>query len=344
MKIGDFVIDGRKKAFIVAEIAQAHDGSLGQAHSYIDAVSKAGADAIKFQTHIAEAESTIDEGFRTAMSSQDQNRFEYWKRVSFTTEQWLELSEHSKEKGLIFLSSAFSEEAVNLLAEIGMPAWKLGSGEVFNYSIIDLMIMKGGPILLSTGMSSWNEIIKSINYILNKGGDPAVLQCTTKYPTPLKEVGLNVLKEFKEKFNIPYGISDHSGTPWPSLAALALEIDLLEVHVTFDRSIYGPDSSSSLNFSELSMICQANNAFSIMRENPVDKDKTAKMLESTKSLFTKSLSPKYNLAAGTKLTKDMLTLKKPSGGFNINQIDKVIGKKLKEALPSNKILMPHHLE
>ena len=344
MKIGNIEINGRKKTFIVAEIAQAHDGSLGMAHSYIDAVSKTGADAIKFQTHIAEAESTLDEEFRAPMSGQDKNRFEYWKRISFTREQWVELKKHSEEKGLIFLSSAFSEEAVNLLADIGMPAWKVGSGEVFNLSLINLMLRKGGPIILSSGMSKWEELKKIIKYISSKGGNPAILQCTSKYPTPLEEVGLNVLKDYKETFNIPSGISDHSGTPWPSLASLAYEADFLEVHVSFDRSIYGPDSSSSLNFSELSMVCEANKAFSIMRRNPVDKNINAQNLSETKILFTKSLSPKYNLPAGTKLTKDMLTLKKPSGGYTIDDVEKVIGKKLKIDLSSKRILKPDHLE
>ena len=344
MKIGNINVDGRKETFIIAEIAQAHDGSLGQAHSYIDAVSKAGADAVKFQTHIAEAESTLDEEFRIPMSGQDRNRFEYWKRMEFTNNQWLELAKHAKEKGLIFLSSPFSEEAVNMLSSIGMPAWKVGSGEVFDFKLIDLMIKKGGPIILSSGMSSWAEIEKSIKYVQNNGGTPAIMQCTTKYPTPLEEVGLNMLEEFRNKFNIPSGLSDHSGTIWPSLAALSSNADLLEVHVTFDKSIYGPDASASLNFSELNIICQANKAFKLMRQNPINKDENATKLKKTKFLFTKSLSPKYDLTAGTILTRSMLTLKKPSGGFTNDDFDKVIGKKLKTPISAKRILRPHHLE
>tara|TARA_Y100000589_G_scaffold304288_1_gene317322 strand:+ start:1062 stop:2096 length:1035 start_codon:yes stop_codon:yes gene_type:complete len=344
MRIGNFEINGAKKTFIIAEVAQAHDGSLGQAHSYIDAVAKAGADAIKFQTHIAEAESTLDENFRISMSGQDQNRYEYWQRTSFTPNQWLELSKHANQKDLIFLSSPFSKEAIDLLSKIGIPAWKVGSGEVFNFSLIDLILKQGGPILLSTGMSSWEEINKIIEYILEKGGDPAILQCTTQYPTPLNEVGLNILKELQKRYHIPSGLSDHSGTPWPSLAALAYESDLLEVHVTFDRSIYGPDSSSSLNFSELNMICKANKAFSEMRNNPVDKDSKANKLNATKQLFTKSLSLKHDLPSGTLLTEDLLVLKKPSGGFSNSEIDKVIGKRLKYDLSANRIIKPHHLE
>ena len=173
MKIENFDIDGNNETFIIAEIAQAHDGSLGLAHSFIDAVAETGAHAIKFQTHIANAESTLDEKFRIPMSSQYQNRWEYWKRMEFTHMQWVELARHAKEKNLIFLSSPFSLEAVNLLAKIGMPAWKIGSGEVFNLSLIDLIIELGGPILLSSGMSSWKDIENVVNQSKEKGADVA---------------------------------------------------------------------------------------------------------------------------------------------------------------------------
>ena len=152
MKIKDFNIEDNDETFIIAEVAQAHDGSLGLAHSFIDAVAKTGANAIKFQTHIANAESTLDEEFRIPMSSQYKNRWEYWKRMEFTKSQWLELSKHANEKDLIFLSSAFSLEAAKLLADIGMPAWKIGSGEVFNQPLIDLIIAFGPKFNMALGL------------------------------------------------------------------------------------------------------------------------------------------------------------------------------------------------
>ena len=157
--------------------------------------------------------------------------------------QWVELARHAKEKNLIFLSSPFSLEAVNLLAKIGMPAWKIGSGEVFNLSLIDLIIELGGPLLLSSGMSSWKDIENVVNHAKDKGADVALFQCTSNYPTALEDVGINILAEIKEKFSIPNGLSDHSGSLWPSIAAIANRADFLEVHVNFDRAMYGPDSS-----------------------------------------------------------------------------------------------------
>ena len=163
--IGDKKVGSTEKCFIIAEIAQAHDGSLGMAHAYIDAVSRTGADAIKFQTHIASAESTKFEKFRVQVFPQDKTRYEYWKRMEFTHNQWKELAEHAKKVGLIFLSSPFSVEAVQLLDNIGMPAWKIGSGEVDNKSLIDAVSKTGKPILLSTGMSKWSDIDKTINIV-----------------------------------------------------------------------------------------------------------------------------------------------------------------------------------
>ena len=152
------VISGReiglgRPAFIIAEVAQAHDGSLGAAHAFIDVAADAGVDAIKFQTHIAAAESTLDEPFRVRFSAQDQTRYAYWRRMEFAPEQWQGLADHARDRDLVFLSSAFSLEAVRMLAGIGMPAWKVGSGEIASSSLLEAMCETGAPILLSTGMS-----------------------------------------------------------------------------------------------------------------------------------------------------------------------------------------------
>ncbi len=344
MQIGNYKIGGERGAFVIAEVAQAHDGSLGYAHSFIDASADAGAQAVKFQTHIANAESTLDEPFRVSMSGQDATRWDYWRRMEFSFSQWQGLSDHAVKRGLIFLSSAFSFEAVNLLAEIGMPAWKVGSGEAFNWPLIELMMEKGGPILLSTGLSTWADIASMLARIQERDGEIALLQCTTRYPTSLEQVGLNVITSLRERFAVPVGLSDHSGTPYPALASLAAGVDLVEVHVTFDRRMYGPDTTSSLTFAELEMVCSANRAFATMRANPVDKDTEATALAETKTLFTKSLSPVRDLSAGTALSANMLTLKKPSGGLPIESLNDLLGRRLKHPVLANRLLRIDDLE
>ena len=195
--IGDREVGQGQSCFLIAEIAQAHDGSLGIAHSYIDAVAECGVDAIKFQTHIAEAESTTQDQFRTNFSYEDANRYDYWKRMEFTEEQWIGIKKHCDRLGIIFLSSAFSVEAVELLDRIGMPAWKVGSGEVSNPLILDAMLKTSKPILLSSGMSSWKELDESIKILSEKKADYAIFQCTSKYPTSLEDTGLNVFRKMK---------------------------------------------------------------------------------------------------------------------------------------------------
>ena len=136
-KIGGHSVGTGKPCLIIAEVAQAHDGSLGTAHAFIDAIAGAGADAVKFQTHIAAAESTPDEPWRVKFSPQDATRFDYWKRMEFTEEQWKGLKQHADECELIFLSSPFSFEAVDLLDRVGVAAWKVPSGETANAPMLD---------------------------------------------------------------------------------------------------------------------------------------------------------------------------------------------------------------
>jgi len=276
--IGSRRIGSESPTFIIAEIAQAHDGSLGTAHAYVDAVAEAGADAVKFQTHIANEESTLDEPFRVKFSFQDNTRYDYWKRMEFTEDQWKDLSKHAKDRNLIFLSSPFSVKAVNILRDIGMQAWKIGSGEVKSDDILGAMAENGAPIILSTGMSGFDEIEDCVKRIRERGLQFALLQCTSSYPTALDQVGLNVIGELRSRFNCPIGLSDHSGTLFPGLAAMAKGIDILEVHVVLDRRSFGPDVQASVTVDDLGFLVKARDAFHVMAVNPVDKDKMAEKM------------------------------------------------------------------
>ncbi len=313
---------------VIAEIGQAHDGSLGMAHAYIDAVAACGADGIKFQTHIAEAESTKEEPFRVAFSYQDTSRYDYWRRMEFTPQQWVELRDHAVDRGLIFLSSAFSVPAVELLYSLGVPAWKLGSGEFKSRDLFDAMAATGLPILLSTGMSNWADIDETVALFVEQSAPFAIFQCTSKYPTKLDAVGLNVIGELRNRYNCPVGLSDHSGSPFPSYAGIARGVDLLEVHVTFDRRMFGPDVPASLTLEELSQVVAFKNACETMDANPVDKDSMAECLAEMRGIFTKSLAPTRKLSAGTTLKSDMLAAKKPGTGIPATQLSEIVGRTL----------------
>jgi len=326
--------------FIIAEVAQTHDGSLGMAHAFIDAAAAAGANAIKFQTHIADAESTLDEPFRINFSSQDATRLDYWKRMEFTERQWQELAENAREKGLVFLSSAFSVEAVELLQRIGMPAWKVGSGEFRSWCLLKAIADTGtgAPVLYSTGMASWSEIHDAVAWFRESGINFALFQCTTAYPTPLEQVGINVLDQLREEFHCPVGLSDHSGTIYPGLAVMARRAELLEVHVTFHRGMFGPDVPASISFEELTTLCRARDAFALMETNPVDKNDMSQSLENLRKIFGKSLAPRRVLLAGTILQAEMLVPKKPAGGISPERLDDIVGRRLRRDVHHDRLL------
>ena len=178
---------------IIAEIAQAHDGSLGILHSYIDALAESGVDAIKFQTHIAEAESSAFEQFRVPFSYVDKSRFDYWKRMEFSLDQWREIKAHCDSKGIEFMSSPFSNLAVDWLEEIGISQYKIGSGEVSNLLLLERIAKTQKPVILSSGLSDWEELEMAIDFLKNKEVDVSVLQCTTAYPFPPERWGLNMI-------------------------------------------------------------------------------------------------------------------------------------------------------
>jgi N,N'-diacetyllegionaminate synthase len=331
-------------AFLIAEVAQAHDGSLGFAHSFIDIVADAGADAIKFQTQIATAESTLDEKFRIPFSYEDATRWDYWRRMEFSAPEWEGLARHAREKGLIFLSSCFSVEAVEMLRRLGVPAWKVGSGEADSTELLDAMAAGGEPILISTGISDFAAIARQVERISSKQVPVALFQCTTKYPTSLEEVGLNVIDALYERFGCPVGLSDHSGSIWPSVAAMARGAALIEVHIAMHRLQFGPDTAASLDPAQLRQLVDARDAMVAMLTHPVDKDTASRELADTRRLFGKSLTLKEALPAGTMLRAEHLTLKKPGGGLGREAAAQLIGRRLAHAVPANRLLQLDDLE
>ena len=323
---------------IIGEVAQAHDGSLGAAHAYIDAIANAGADAVKFQTHIAAAESTPGEPWRVKFSPQDVTRYDYWQRMEFTEEQWSGLARHASERGLVFLSSAFSFEAVDLLNRIGVPAWKVGAGETTNLPMIERMARTGKPVILSSGMSTWAEMDAAVECVRKHEAPVAALQCTTAYPCPPEKLGLNVIAELRARYSCPVGLSDHSGTTYAGLAAVTLGAGILEVHVTFSRECFGPDVIASITTSELRQLVDGVRFIEKATANPVDKETMAAELSELRRMFTKSVVARTDLAAGSILREEDLALKKPGGGIPAARLSYVIGRQLRVAAKANQMI------
>ncbi len=323
---------------IIAEVGQAHDGSLGLAHSFVDSVSKSGANTIKFQTHIAHAESTPHEPWRIRFSKQDKTRYNYWRRMEFSEQQWIELKNHANQVGLQFMSSPFSLEAVELLNRVGVHAWKIASGEFNNEELLQRVAGTGTDVYLSTGMSSIAEIDRSVNFFKSKGISTTVLQCTSMYPTPPEQIGLNMLNFFRERYGCNIGLSDHSGKIFPGLAAVTIGIEVLEVHVTFSKDISHPDASSSLTIDELQQLVKGIRFIERVVHNDVEKDILSKELEPIKDIFTKSLVYRNDIEEGTRISRQDICSKKPGTGVDPMHINNVLGKQLRRSVKADDLL------
>jgi N,N'-diacetyllegionaminate synthase len=329
--------DSDERCLVIAEVAQTHDGSLGQAHAFIDAVANAGADAIKFQTHIAGAESTPDEPWRVRFSRQDESRFEYWRRMEFTESQWAGLKEHAESRSLLFLSSPFSIQAFELLQSIGTTVWKVASGEIGNLPLLERIAATGDPVILSSGLSDWPELDHAVKTVQNRC-PVAVLQCTTEYPCPPEKTGLNMMAEMRARYGCASGLSDHSGRIYAGLAAATLGADVLEVHVTFSREMFGPDVPASITTLELGQLVSGIRDIERMTTNPVDKTAMAADMTSLKNIFSKSLYSNSFLAEGTVLQECHFDLKKPGTGIAVSQLPMLVGKRLRRSLSSGQQL------
>ncbi len=340
----NFMAETSHHCLISVEAAQSHEGSLGMAHAFIDAVADCGADIVKFQTHIASAESTLDEPWRVKFSRQDSTRYDYWKRMEFTEIQWQELATHAREKKLTFLSSPFSVEAVKLLKKIGMPAWKVASGEINNLPLIEAMWETEKPILFSSGMSNFKELDTIIDQTRSRNIPFGIFQCTSEYPCLPQNWGLNMLGVLRERYRCPVGFSDHSGNIFAPLAAASLGADFIEVHATFSRRMFGPDVSSSITFEELAQLVAGIKQIKLSLNSPVNKDKLPDKVLSLRDIFGRSWSLKEDLPAGTVLAMEHLTLKKPGTGISYAQVGRILGKRLRRDKASNLLLRWEDIE
>jgi len=317
---------------LIAEIGQAHNGSIEKLHKYIDEVAKTGVDAIKFQTHIAHAESSIYEPFRVKFTDKYATRFDYWKAMEFSVEEWVEIGKRCKKAGLTFISSPFSNAAVDLLEQAGVEQYKIGSGEITNFLLLKKVVDTGKPIIISSGMSSFDELDKTVAFLKKHNANFSILQCTTSYPTTPKNYGLNVINQLKELYNVPVGFSDHSAKIATGIAAVALGAAILEFHVVFNRDEFGPDVTSSLTINETVELVKSVKQISEALNNPVDKKDNSAFAD-LKQIFEKSLAVNKDLKVGDIISFDDLEAKKPKGyGIDASDYKSVIGKKINRNL------------
>jgi len=249
-KIGDRPVGPDHPPLVIAEVGINHEGELKKAIQMVDAAKAAGAELIKFQCHITEKEMVPTDMKPGEIS--DERLWDIIKRCELTADEELQVQQHCKKAGLIYLSTPFSREASDRLESMGVPAFKIGSGECNNIPLLKHIAAKGKPMILSTGMNDVESVRKSVAAIRSFGTPLALLHCTSMYPTPYEKVRLGAITHLQEEFpDTPVGLSDHSMNIWTCLGAVALGASILEKHFTISRSWPGPDTPISIEPSEL---------------------------------------------------------------------------------------------
>jgi len=317
---------------VIAEAGMNHDGSLGNAIRMAEVAAECGADAVKFQLHDAAAETTRDAPAPPYF--QHESRWEYFERTAFTDEQWRTLKEACDRAGIEFLCAPFSLEALERLEALGVERYKIGSGEVTNLALVHAAGETGKPVLLSSGMSSWAELDRAVEAA---GDRVTVLQCTSAYPTPPEQVGLNLLAELRERYGKPVGLSDHTLGPFAAYAAVALGAVAVEKHFTLSRELYGPDAALALEPGELEDLVAGIREIEAMLASPVDKDDVGPYTE-MKRVFEKSVVSVREISAGAEISREMLAVKKPGTGIPAALLDEVVGRTARATIPADTVI------
>lgn len=330
-----------KNLTIIAEVGSVHDGSFGNAQKAIEAAAQAGADVVKFQTHIAEAETLADAPNPSYFTGEP--RMEYFRRTGFNATQWKKLRDHCQENKVDFLSSPFSLEAVDLLEELEVSAYKIPSGEVTNLPLLHKIASTNKAVYLSSGMSSWKELDAAVSALQRGKGDITIFQCSSAYPCAPEKVGLNVIGEMRDRYKLSVGFSDHTLGFAASIAAVTLGATIVEKHFTFSKLMYGSDAKHSMEPAEFKRFCEDLRETARMVTSPVDKSDTSDYAD-MKRVFEKSVVSKVKIGAGTRLAIEHLAFKKPGTGISASQYESIIGRRVKKEIAADKLIQLEDLE
>jgi N,N'-diacetyllegionaminate synthase len=324
---------------VVAEIGLSHEGSLGAALSFIHNAKKSGADFVKFQMHIADSESSLQETFRTPFTIQDKTRFDYWKRTEFTPNQWEFLIQECRDNEITFCVSVFSSDALKFMIDSGVDHIKLGSGDLTNLELFEVLQNWHGHLILSTGMATWIEISEMMHRYRDfvETSRITIMQCTSMYPTPLELVGINVMEEMQERYGSFIGLSDHSVGINASMVGIVRGASMIEKHVTPSKKMFGPDISSSITFEELEQLCNFRDDF-IKVSSKIDKDLVADSLSEQKSIFGRSLGVRRDIKKGELISIEDFCLRKPAGGLSWTERIELLSKPARRNIEKNSLI------
>jgi N,N'-diacetyllegionaminate synthase len=322
-----------RPVLVIAEIGNNHDGSLGQARALIEAAAEAGAGAVKLQTHIAAAEMLPS---TPTPPHFDEPRYAFTRRMELSLDDHRALKALADAHGLLLFSSPFSVAAVELLEEVGVPAYKIASGEVSNPPLIEAVAATGKPVFVSTGMSGLDDVEPAMATLRAAGSEVVLLQCTSAYPCPPERVNLAAMATLAERFGVPVGLSDHTSDIFTAIAAVALGAVAIEKHFTLSRRLYGPDHYASLEPDQLARLIEGVRQVEAARGDGTKERDPA--LDPVRATFEKSVVAAADIPAGTLLRADHLTTKRPGTGIAAARIAEVVGRRTARPLRRDDLL------
>lgn len=339
IKIGNKIIGKNQPCLIIAEAGVNHNGDVNLAKKLIDIAAEAGADAVKFQTFKAETLVTVDAekaGYQQETTGSG-TQFEMLKKLELRESDYKELSRYAANRCIMFLSTPFDTGSVDLLDDLGVPAFKIPSGEINNFPLLKHIAAKQKPVILSTGMSLLQEVAEAVKFLRKEGTDNiALLHCVTSYPAAIEDTNLKAIESMRKRFKLPVGLSDHTTGIYVAVAAVALGSCIIEKHFTIDKNMPGPDHRASLEPSELKELVKAIRDITKAMGDGIKRPAAAE--DSIKKVARRSLIAKTDIPAGTVITGDMLDIKRPGTGIEPNNIHKVIGRKTVETIKSGEVI------
>jgi len=326
IKVNNKTIGNNSPTYIIAEAGINHNGNMKNAKKMIEIAKNSKADAIKFQTFKAEDLATPNSPY-----------FKLFKKVELDYNDFGELSDYSKKLGITFLSTPFSEEAVDVLQKIKVPMYKISSGDLTHIPLLKHVASKKKPVIISTGMSTLDEIKNAVRTIRNKKNNKIIiLQSVSGYPTPSKDANILSIKMLKEKFSYPIGYSDNGLDNLVPLLAVSVGAKIIEKHFTINKRMNVPDKNISVDPNELrNLIMNIRKVEEILGSG---EKKVALCEKEIKKIARRSIIAKCSIEKGTKITSKMIMIKRPGTGIHPSQINKVVGKKTKQKIKINELL------
>ena len=319
------------RVFVIAEAGVNHNGDVAIARRLVDAAVEAGADAVKFQTFRAELlarRDTPKAAYQTVTTGVSEGQYEMLRRLELNADAHRVLRDHAVSRGIAFLSTPFDEDSADLLDGLGVPLFKVPSGEITNLLLLRHIAAKAKPVILSTGMATLEEIDGAVQ-VLKRGGVPklTILHCVSDYPTRPEDLNLRMIVTLRERYSVDIGLSDHTAGIAIAMAAVALGAAVIEKHVTLDRSMPGPDHRASIEPGELAAMVAGIREVEAALGNGMKRITEAEA--ETRSVARRSLVFALDLDAGTVREAGHLAAKRPGTGISPMQLDKVIGRRLK---------------